>query len=144
MKQITHCASVSPLLTFVIAFSFGAIGYYSLEIAFRGFSHWSMAICGGLCAWLILLENRRFSKRPLVLRALVGALIITAVEFTAGCLINLYLGWGVWDYSSLPWNLLGQISPAFSVLWFLLCLPICFTFSVADRSFVRMRAKKAE
>lgn len=105
-----------------------------MELAFRGYSHWSMALCGGLCLCLIYLANRRLRHRPLLLRALTGALIVTAVEFAAGCVLNLYLGWHVWDYSRLPFNLFGQIAPLFSALWFALCIPLCFICSSFDRT----------
>lgn len=131
---------------FLVLFSVGAAGYYSLEIAFRGFSHWSMALCGGLCVYLIFLANRRLSHRPLLARAFMGALIITAVEFVAGCILNLWLGWSIWNYSHLPLNLLGQITPVFSAIWFLLCVPVCFLCTIADNRLLRHRfsTKKAE
>lgn len=131
---------------FLVLFPVGAVGYYSLEIAFRGFSHWSMALCGGLCVCLIFLANRRLSRRPLIVRAFMGALIITAVEFVAGCILNLWLGWSIWNYSHLPLNLLGQITPVFSAIWFLLCLPVCFLCTVADNRLFQRRLpiKKAE
>lgn len=129
----------------LILFSVGAAGYYSLEVAFRGYSHWSMAICGGLCVWLIFFMNRRLFHRPLLLRALVGALIITAVELIAGCILNLYLGWGIWNYSRLPLNLWGQITPVFSAVWFLLCIPVCIACTLVDsRLSRRLQTKKAE
>ena len=133
--------SLLPLL-----FPLGAAGYYVLEIAFRGYSHWSMALCGGLCICLIYLANRRFSRLPLPLRAAIGATIITAVEFVAGCILNLWLEWNVWSYESLPYNLLGQIAPTFSALWFMLCLPICFLLTLAQKHSSRLavKRKKAE
>ena len=42
------------------------------------------------------------------------------VEFVSGCIINLWLGLGVWDYSGMAGNLLGQVCPAFGLLWFLI------------------------
>lgn len=133
-----------PLL--LILFPIGAAGYYALEVAFRGFSHWTMALCGGLCVCLIFLANRKLADRPLLLRALAGAAIITAVEFVTGCIVNLWLGWGIWNYSHLPLNLLGQITPVFSAVWFLLCIPVCMGCSLANLALLRiqLRAKKAE
>lgn len=127
--------------TLLILFVLGGVGYYSLEVLFRGFSHWSMALCGGICLCLIYLANRRLSHRPLILRALIGAVIITAVEFAAGCILNLYLHWGIWDYSHLPLNLWGQITPVFSGVWFLLCIPVCIACSFADGLALRRRVR---
>ena len=54
--------------------------------------------------------------------AAMGALIITCYEFFVGMVVNLRLGWDVWDYSALPRNVLGQICPAFTGIWFAICL----------------------
>ena len=48
----------------------------------------------------------------------IGSTIITVLEFITGCIVNLWLGWNVWDYSNLPLNLLGQICLPFSILWY--------------------------
>ena len=111
----------------------GGVGYFAIELAFRGFSHWSMAICGGVCLDAIYHMNRRWSKKPILLRAAAGAGIITAVELVCGCLVNLTFGLGVWDYSHLPLNLLGQICLPFSLLWCALCLPVCAVCSFVDQ-----------
>ena len=47
----------------------------------------------------------------------------TAAEFITGCIVNLWLGWDVWDYSDLPGNFLGQICPQFAALWCILSGP---------------------
>ena len=57
-------------------------------------------------------------------RCLRSAGIITAYEFVVGCLVNLRLGWQVWDYSSQPGNVLGQVCPLFCFLWLMLSLPV--------------------
>ncbi len=108
-----------------LLFTLGGSGYYCLEVVTRGFSHWSMALCGGICLLTIYHLNARLCRRRIYFRALIGATVITCVEFAAGCVVNLLLGWNVWDYSHLPMNLLGQICLPFSVLWFGLCIPIC-------------------
>ena len=102
----------------------GALAYPLLEFAWRGYSHWSMAVAGGLCLMLLALLQQRLRHKSLRLRCLAGAAVITAVEFTAGCLVNLGLGLHVWDYSQMPGHVLGQICPFFCCLWFLLCIPV--------------------
>lgn len=104
----------------------GGVGYYGLEVLFRGHSHWTMALCGGVCLLFIYHMNKRMIKKKLPVRAFGGALIITAVELVCGCIVNLICKWRVWDYSHLPLNLLGQICLPFTLLWFGLCFPICF------------------
>lgn len=51
---------------------------------------------------------------------LVSAMLVTALELVAGLVLNVWLGLGIWDYSSMPGNLLGQICPQYSFAWFLL------------------------
>ena len=104
-------------------FSVGSMGYYLLEVLFRGYSHASMAICGGLCFLSLYALDASMPHTPLLLRAVSGALVITAWEFLFGVLVNLVLGLGVWDYSALPFSFLGQICLPFTGLWYLVSLP---------------------
>lgn len=57
---------------------------------------------------------------PLALQALVCTILITITEFIVGLILNVWLGLGVWDYSHLPGNILGQICPQFMCVWYLL------------------------
>lgn len=101
----------------------GGVGYYGLEVLWRGWSHASMALTGAFC-FLLYYRICAISRRPLWQRALMGAGIITAAELCVGLVVNVWLGLGVWDYSTLPLNLWGQISAVYSLLWFMLCLPL--------------------
>ena len=50
-------------------------------------------------------------------QCIIGSFVVTGIEFVSGCIVNLWLGWNVWDYSHLPLNLLGQIClPFFAVV----------------------------
>ena len=101
----------------------GGIIYGALELAFRGYTHWSMVILGGICFVAVGLINEVIPwKMPLVAQMLCGCIIITALEFCCGCVVNLWLGWGVWDYSGQWGNLLGQICPLYSVIWYFVSL----------------------
>lgn len=104
---------------FIIFLIFG-VSYYLLEILWRGYSHWTMIIVGGLCGLLIGLINEITPKMNTVLQMLLGSIIVTILEFTAGCVLNIWLGLGIWSYTNLPFNILGQVSLLFSILWFLL------------------------
>lgn len=105
-------------------FLIGAVGYSLLEILWRGFTHWTMAITGGSCMTAICWANRRLKGRNLWQRCLVGASIITAAEFLVGCLVNRKLHWQVWDYSEETYNLLGQVCLPFCLIWYALCIPV--------------------
>ena len=106
-------------------FLFGALGYPALEILWRGDTHPTMSLAGGICALLLFLINRRLAPGSLPLRLLASGAAITLTELTFGVIFNLALGLDVWDYSSLPLHLFGQICLPYSLLWCLLALPFC-------------------
>ncbi|WP_330362332.1 hypothetical protein [Lacrimispora indolis] len=35
-------------------------------------------------------------------KVLIGGMIVTALKFITCCIVNIWLGWGIWDYSHLP------------------------------------------
>lgn len=109
---------LKPALKHAVLAAVGGSVYVLLELALRGRSHWTMFLLGGLCFVLIGLINEVIPwETPLLLQGVIGSAIVTALEFATGCIVNLWLGWGVWDYSNLPFNILGQICLPFSLLW---------------------------
>lgn len=117
---------------------FGGVTYYGVETIARGWSHWSMAVCGAICFAFLYRLNERYPRTPLPLRALIGALFITSTELIAGCLLNLGMGLAIWDYSGLPYQFLGQICLPYSILWFLLCFPTAIVCrSIRRRVFLK-------
>ena len=114
-----------------LLFYTGGTVYLSLELLYRGRSHGSMFLAGGLCFLLIGHMNRVEPKLPLPLRALVGALIVTAVELGTGMVFNRQ--YQVWDYRDQPGNFMGQICPLFSALWVPLSLMALVLFGYLDK-----------
>ena len=106
----------------ITVFILGGMAYGLMEVLFRGHTHWSMVITGGACVLTLYLIMDWTMNLPLVVSALAGAGIITFYEFCVGMLVNVSFGWHVWDYSSMPGNILGQICPLFTGLWFAMCL----------------------
>ena len=47
---------------------------------------------------------------------------ITFYEFIFGVILNIWLGLNIWDYSNLPFNILGQICIPFSTIWYFLSI----------------------
>lgn len=123
------CAAGKKLYTFIT----GAFIYSTIEVVARGFTHWSMAITGGLCLILLYEVFTRMPFLPLWKKCLLGSLIITALEFIAGNIVNITLGLNVWDYSHIPLNLFGQVCLPFTFLWFLLCIPAKMICEGLDR-----------
>ena len=101
----------------------GGLIYVLLELIWRGYSHWTMFLLGGTCFVLLGLINEIFDwDTPLTLQMLIGCTVITVLEFITGCVVNLWLGWNVWDYSDLKFNILGQISLFSSIGWYFISL----------------------
>ena len=113
-----------------VLFALGGCTYVGLEKLWRGRSHGSMFLAGGTCFVLIGQLNHAHPRLPVPLRALVGALIVTMVEFAAGLLVN--RDFGVWDYRDQPGNLMGQICPLFSALWIPLSLLAIYLYSAME------------
>lgn len=98
-----------------LMFLLGGGGYVILELFYRGRSHISMFLAGGLCFLLIGRLERTRPRLPFPLRPMVGAGIITMVELAFGMLFN--RSYTVWDYRAQPGNYQGQICPRFFLLW---------------------------
>jgi len=99
----------------------GAV-YLTIEILWRGKTHVSMLIVGGLCGILIGAINQIpfFYKSPIIIQAVIGAFIVLIIEFSSGCIINLWLGLDVWDYTGQFGNIMGQVCVQYGVLWLFL------------------------
>lgn len=99
----------------------GGIIYGLIEFFSRGYTHWSMVILGGICFVAVGLINEILPwEMPILVQMICGGIIITTLEFITGVVINIQLGWAVWDYSQEQFNVLGQICPKYSLLWVLL------------------------
>lgn len=108
---------IKPLILFII----GGFSYVMIEILWRAYSHASMFIVGGLCFIIIGGINEFYTyEMNLIDQMLISSIIITIIEFIAGCIVNIWLGLNVWDYSSVPFNILGQVCVPYMFLWFLL------------------------
>lgn len=112
----------------LVLISIGGLLYMVIELLFRGRTHWTMFIVGGMCFYFIGLINEIIPwGMPLFWQCLIGAAIVTIMEFVSGCIINLALGWAVWDYSGMPLNILGQVCLPFSIIWCFLSLAAIVT-----------------
>ncbi|MEG0829457.1 MAG: hypothetical protein RSG76_02385 [Anaerovoracaceae bacterium] len=108
----------------ILIFTVGALGYGLMEILFRGFTHWSMLLTGGACTLTLYYLNQQFKDLPLIMKAVGATLVILFYEFCVGLVVNLWFGWYVWDYSTEPGNILGQICPTYCLLWLALCISV--------------------
>lgn len=108
----------------------GGMLYVGVELLWRGWSHPSMFVLGGVCFLLLgaLNEHPATAGLPLAVQAVLGAAIVTALELLTGLLVNGLLHMNVWDYSALPLNFRGQICLLFSLLW----VPLSLAAILAD------------
>ena len=109
------------LKEFIIFIIFGLM-YVTIELLYRGHTHYSMFIVGGVCGVLIGLINDNTPDMPLLPQCVLGAVIITVIELLTGLFLNVYLGLNVWDYSNQPFNFMGQICPQFCIIWCILSI----------------------
>ncbi|MBO5852751.1 MAG: hypothetical protein J6Q74_02960 [Clostridia bacterium] len=123
---------------YIVLFGLGAFAYGLLEVLWRGNSHWTMMIAGGIVFVIFSLIAEKFKGLPLLYKCILGSLTVTVIELVFGVIFNLVLGFNVWDYSHIPINLFGQICLLFSVLWGLLsivAIPLSYkALSILKRS----------
>ncbi|HWT26627.1 MAG TPA: hypothetical protein VN131_01690 [Mobilitalea sp.] len=109
-------------LKYTLLFFVGGFAYGAVEILFRGYSHVSMFIAGGICFILIGLldEVKAWRNMSFISQMFCSSIIITVIEFITGLIVNVWLKLNVWDYSNLPYNIMGQICLLYSNIWFLI------------------------
>ena len=108
----------------ILLFLIGGRIYTWIELLWRGRTNWTMFILGGACFVVMGLLNEYHFKwaESLIKQSIMSAVVITILEFITGCIVNLWLGWNVWDYSNVPFNLWGQICLLFFGIWTVLSM----------------------
>ena len=125
----------SQILKYLILFLLGGVIYGIIEVCFRGYSHPTMIIAGGICAiFMCYIIN---TKMPFYLKVIFTAGFITFIEFVFGCVFNLIFNMNVWDYSDQPYNILGQVCPLFFGLWALLSVGALYLIKYLSRELTK-------
>lgn len=115
--------SMARLRKYALLAWFGGATYVTIEVFWRGYSHWTMFVLAALLFILIGMLNNTFSwSLGLVWQTFFGTAGATLLELGFGIVVNLWLGWDIWDYSDMPGNILGQICPQYAFLWIPLVL----------------------
>lgn len=112
------------LNSIVVHAMFGVMGgliYFAIETLWKDkFTHWTMAVLGGLCFVIVGLLNE-VTKLKEWQQVIVGTVVITFLEGITGVVLNNILHLGVWDYSHLPFTFFfGQCNLFFCFAWALL------------------------
>ena len=112
---------IPRILQFLILFLVGGFSYISIEFLWRGHSHPTMFVLGGICFYLIGLINEKYPwDMPLISQMFISSIVVTVLEFFFGIVLNIWLKLGIWDYSHMPYNLCGQVCLLYSIFWFFL------------------------
>lgn len=127
MGQISKC--------FVLFLIMGSI-YYYLEILYDGSSHYSMFIVAGVCGVFGDLINEIKPDMKVIKQCFLITSLILFLEYITGYFLNIRMGLNIWDYSSLPLNLNGQICLSFGLIWFFLFSPLIIWLGDAVRHFL--------
>lgn len=114
----------------------GGMTYTSLELLWRGRTHGSMFVLGGVCFLLIGKLGRVRTPLPLPVRMLAAAGIVTMLELGCGLLVN--RDYKVWDYRNLPLNYHGQICLPFTLLWIPVSLGAIWLYDWLDEAVFRL------
>ena len=130
-NAITTSILQSKAGDYILVGIIGGVIYFTLEVLWRGWSHISMAVCGSIClTFFYYIESKvSFRRLPLMFKAVVGGIFISAIEFVAGLILNKLLYLNIWDYSNASNNFLGQICLEMSIIWILLSF---VAFSLCD------------
>ncbi len=119
--------------TVFMRFALGGGLYFILEMLARGRSHWTMMLLGGACFFLCGIIHERAAGKIYIWQQMVLCMIvITALEFAAGLIVNVALGWGVWNYSAMPFQVMGQICVPFMLLWYVISYPAILLNEICD------------
>lgn len=118
----------SNKLLSILLWTWGGTTYFFMEVIWKSINgrpeqiSWTMlALAIILCIPLERCGAELPWNCPLIIQAFICSTAITLVELISGVIINIWLSMNVWDYSNLPGNVLGQICPQFSLIWFALC-----------------------
>lgn len=118
-----------------LLFGIGGWAYSMIEILWRGWTHVTMFVLGGLCFLLIGLLGRQRPRPGLGKQIFFGLMIVTSGELLFGLLFN--RNYTIWDYRRLPGNLGGQICPQFVLLWLPVTMAAIYLFRWCDRALAK-------
>ena len=125
-------------------FFIGAILYASIELLWRGRTHWTMAVLGGVVYVILNDINIRIPNASITVKSVFGSGIITVLELICGVILNLKLGLKVWNYENIGYNILGQICPKYTVYWFMLCIVAFILIELRDKLHQSLKNNKQE
>ena len=133
---------IKNALKMIVLLMIGGTIYFCIEMLWRGHSHWTMALVGGICFIAIGAINEYIPwEMGMVQQLLIGACLVTGIEFIAGLILNVWLGLAIWDYSNLPFNIMRELnlSYLFSLLGLLCLLLRLWLMIIYDIGFLKRK-----
>lgn len=79
----------------------------------------------------LLNSKSRFKILKIII---AGSVVITSFELITGIIVNIRFKMGVWDYSDIPLNVMGQICVPYSVLWGIMSLLCVYLYCIIKKS----------
>lgn len=115
-KKNIYLKNVSEYL---VLWAVGGCIYYGIEVLFRGFSHISMFMLGGLCMQFFTWQGRLTEWQDALPRQITRCTIfVVSMEFITGIIVNKWYHLAVWDYSDMPLQLWGADLPSLCAYFF--------------------------
>ena len=71
-----------------VFFTIGSIGYGIIELLWRGRTHWTMLLAGGVCFSFFSFAAEKFKKYSIFMRTIICAFAITIIEFVFGFVLG--------------------------------------------------------
>ena len=121
------------ILKHTILFYIGGMAYMFLEFTWRGRSHGTMFILGGLCFLVLGQLARWLPVKNAAVKGITGAAAVTALELAAGLAVN--RDYAIWVYRQVPFQFQGQICLPYSLLWIPVCLGAMAIYPLAEGLF---------
>ena len=117
-KKNIYLKNVSEYL---VLWAVGGCIYYGIEVLFRGFSHTSMFVLGGLCMQFFYMAGAADRMAGHSAKTDLHVCTIFCCEYgilSLELLLTNGIIWQFWDYSDMPLQLWGQILPSFCAYFF--------------------------
>lgn len=114
---------IKYLISFLFIYTFSGLTYYLVEIVYRGYSHWTMFVCAGICGLGLAMVNDggyRF-ETDYRIQVTTGAALCTFLEFIVGKLFN--SNYDIWDYRGMFGTLKifdNQVNLLFVGVWIII------------------------
>lgn len=105
------------LIPYTVIFLVSGFIYTALELLWRGYTHWTMFVCAGLCGLAMANINNNWLEfdTDFRIQVVASALVCTLMEFIFGIIFN--GDFTIWDYRGL-WGTIHWLGDQVNVLFF--------------------------